>query len=167
MSFLIRRSLLSPSPIQRTPNISSDFTPTSEVSSTFGKANHSRTPQNGRESEEHEGSRKRTFSLFQARDLPVQNLEDKFSCHSEAAPKDSILAKKLRKNDNENKILEYVDAFEDDQFYDAIDLDAVEEQAAKLLRQRSEYPLQEQTSNLESMPPNFTVIGSPSFDLGI
>lgn len=114
-------------------------------------------------------SRKRKFSLCQARGLPVQNLEDKFSCHSR---KDSILeieTEKHRKNEYESKILEYnkKDAFEDDQFYDAIDLDAVEEQAAKLLRLRSEYSLQEQTSNLESMPPNFNVTGSPSFDLGI
>ncbi|KAL3503905.1 hypothetical protein ACH5RR_033746 [Cinchona calisaya] len=126
--------------------------------------------------EEHESkmeNRKRKLSFCQPCYIPIHNLEREFLFHSVPSGKDSILHEQVEeiqensKKLQENDFPENGDIFDDDQFYDAIDLDAVEEQAAKLLGYKSECSMQKQVPIPEPVPVNPAVLGSPSFDLGI
>ncbi|KAK6116697.1 hypothetical protein DH2020_049579 [Rehmannia glutinosa] len=173
MIAIYRRSLLSQSPFQRLPT---KFSPDSVVQSSrmdgsgsSSGAKHDDTPQTGLQStarisqfacdeipseivETTLDSRKRKLSFYQAQSVPMVNLDKEFSVLSEAA----------RGNFAENG-----DIFEDDQFYEGIDLDAVEEEAAKLLRQKTECSTQKTATLSEPIRPNLGVMGSPSFDLGV
>lgn len=141
--------------------------------------NHSlRTPQNGLESASRIASeavpstsnrdpianessriidtRKRKLSFYQAGCVPVQNLEQKFSLHSESTSKNPA-----------EKIETSVDVFDDDGFYASIDLDAVEEEATKLLRYKSQLSMDNKMAIPNEIPQNRCVLDAPSFDLGI
>ncbi|KAG7985254.1 hypothetical protein I3843_03G016000 [Carya illinoinensis] len=186
MMAIYRRSLLSQSPMERQHNHFATFSPISvapmsrigENGSSSGKTLCSlRMPQTdsaiqlaGRNSESFQTSRissqvpcttivtikedqemetrKRKLSLYQSESTPTINLETEFLLQSEAAGRESL---HCDTNGDANK-----DAFYDDQFYEDLDLDAVEAQATLLLKQKSELP----------HPKNPTP-GSPSFDLGI
>ncbi|KAG6719586.1 hypothetical protein I3842_03G013800 [Carya illinoinensis] len=186
MMAIYRRSLLSQSPMERQHNHFATFSPISvapmsrigENGSSSAKTLCSlRMPQTdsaiqlaGRNSESFQTSRissqvpcttivtikgdqemetrKRKLSLYQSESTPTINLETQFLLQSEAAGRESL---HCDTNGDANK-----DAFYDDQFYEDLDLDAVEAQATLLLKQKSELP----------HPKNPTP-GSPSFDLGI
>ncbi|KAK1403680.1 ATP-dependent DNA helicase mph1 [Heracleum sosnowskyi] len=103
------------------------------------------------------GSRKRKLSSCQVEPLPVQNLEGKFLLQSEAQ------AKGQSHPDCMNRDNPVTTEFDDDKFYDGIDLDALEEQATIYLRSKSNLSTQNQMKNPE--PQNHAAL--PSFDLGI
>ncbi|XP_018841125.2 DEAD-box ATP-dependent RNA helicase FANCM isoform X2 [Juglans regia] len=94
-------------------------------------------------------TRKRKLSLYQSESTPTINLETEFLLQSEAAGRESL--QHCDTNEDASK-----DAFYDDQFYEDLDLDAVEAQATLLLKQKSELP-----------HPKNPIPSSPSFDLGI
>ncbi|KAL0314142.1 UNVERIFIED_CONTAM: hypothetical protein Sangu_2258600 [Sesamum angustifolium] len=104
-------------------------------------------------------SRKRKLSFYQAQSVPTVNLDKEFSLISEAPGKNSAVQIQAEKTE-ENR-----DIFEDDQFYEGIDLDAVEEEAAKLLRYKTDCSTQ-QTANVSEPIQQSWGSSSPSFDLG-
>lgn len=128
----------------------------------IGSQNHSlQTPQIGLDTSENESkteNQKRKLSFKQAQSIPMVNLENEFLLHSEAAQNNSPSRARTEEN---------LDIFEDDQFFEDIDLDALEEQATKLLRYKSECSMQNQVRTSEPMAQNLDFPGSPSFDLGI
>ncbi|KAM7507593.1 hypothetical protein LguiA_018046 [Lonicera macranthoides] len=186
MMAIYRRSLLTQSPMDTLPSFSTDGTPSDSVGpktrtneSGSSSANHSlQTPQNGLESASRIASesmpstsnrdpianessriidtRKRKLSFYQVECIPVQNLEQRFSLHSESTSK----------NPSE-KIEASVDVFDDDGFYASIDLDAVEEEATKLLRHKSQLSMDNKTVIPNEITQNRCVLDAPSFDLGI
>lgn len=99
-------------------------------------------------SHEHEsvtGNRKRKSILYEAGCLPIHNLESEFSVHSKTPRQDSIMQVQVDRATetissmfDEPKALENGNMFDEDSFFDAIDLDEVEEQASRLLRSKSE-----------------------------
>ncbi|KAK9270011.1 hypothetical protein L1049_025584 [Liquidambar formosana] len=106
-------------------------------------------------------SRKRKLSFYQVGSVPAINLEREFSFQSEATGNESSMqgqAKKIEANG---------DVFYDDQFYEGLDLDAVEAQATMLLRYKSESSIQRPEIIPEPARQNLCLLGSPSFDLGI
>ncbi|KAA8546304.1 hypothetical protein F0562_002957 [Nyssa sinensis] len=106
-------------------------------------------------------SRKRKLSFYQLGTVPAINLERELLFHSKAGGKESSLQGQVEKIEANG------DVFDDDKFYEGLDLDAVEEQAAELLRYKSELSMQKTTIIPEPTPQNHGVLGSPSFDLGI
>ncbi|XP_019245999.1 PREDICTED: uncharacterized protein LOC109225698 [Nicotiana attenuata] len=104
-------------------------------------------------------SRKRKLSYYQATSLPVVNLHDEFSLHSKAVGVNSHLLEEAAKN-------EVGDPFDDDQFFQSIDLDAMEAEAARILRNKSQSLVR---NTVNSIPITQIPDGgnSPSFDLGI
>lgn len=108
--------------------------------------------------ESNNGSRKRKLSFYQAETLPIQNLEQEFLLQSEAAGKALAQCDQIEKSD---KIR---DDFDDDQFFEGIDLDAVEEEATKYLKNKFQQPVQNHTKIPE--PQNPAVLDCPTFDLG-
>ncbi|XP_073148428.1 DEAD-box ATP-dependent RNA helicase FANCM isoform X2 [Henckelia pumila] len=180
MMAIYRRSLLSQSPFQRIPNGSTDFSPDSMFqSSTMNESgsssatNHDKTTQTGLEStaknsrfvstkidnECRPDIRKRKLSFFQAQSVPMVNLDDKFSLLSKATAKTSSPLLEIRNMEEKRDVFE-----DDDQFYEGIDLDAVEEEASKLLR---DCCVRNTAMTNEAIPLNLGIPGSPSFDLGV
>ncbi|KAJ9167176.1 hypothetical protein P3X46_021846 [Hevea brasiliensis] len=106
-------------------------------------------------------SRKRKLSFCQPGSIPVINLEQKFCLQSDAGRKETFqqgLAENLDAN---------AEVFHDDQFFENLDLDAVEAQATLLLKHRSKLSVQKQDVAPKSDAQNFDLQSSPSFDLGI
>ncbi|KAL3845636.1 hypothetical protein ACJIZ3_003039 [Penstemon smallii] len=189
MMAIYRRSLLSQSPFQRLPDFSTNFSPNSVVQSSRldGSGSSSRTkdnqtPQTGLESTarnsqlpldrisselaENENkleSRKRKLSFHQAQSVPMINLDKEFLLLAEAAVENTSMQIQVEKMEENRDVFED----EDDQFYEGIDLDAVEEEAAKLLRLKSECSSQKTATASDTIQPNFEIPGSPSFDLGV
>lgn len=185
-----RRSLLTQSPMEQWSKASSHHSPDSMVPrsitnvtmSSSGTTYHP-TPQAGLEStsrhleptpyattacslEEKESkieSRKRKFSSCETSPLPARNLENEFLFQPEAGGgRSSPLPVQEHKNEDVNLFDD-----DDDEFYQGIDLDAVEEEAAKILRHKSQSLVHKQASSI-SIPQNIDPISdSPSFDLGI
>lgn len=91
-------------------------------------------------------SRKRKLSHHHSR-YPAVNLEREFSLESEAAGRD------LQRIDANDDML-------DDQFFEGLDLDAMEAQATLLLKQKTEAPRPQE----QHLVPNLL---EPTFDLGI
>lgn len=106
-----------------------------------------------RENERKLESRKRKLGIYQGGSVPAINLERQFQL--EAASKESSLQHQAEKIETNG------DVFYDDQFYEGLDLDAVEAQATMLLRHKSELFTQKQD------PQSLDLFGSPTFDLGI
>nr|XP_009783652.1 PREDICTED: uncharacterized protein LOC104232208 isoform X2 [Nicotiana sylvestris] len=86
-------------------------------------------------------SRKRKLSYYQATSLPVVNLHDEFSRHSKAVGVNSHLLEEAAKN-------EVGDPFDDDQFFQSIDLDAMEAEAARILRNKSQSLVQNAVTSI-------------------
>ncbi|KAJ0087232.1 hypothetical protein Patl1_07766 [Pistacia atlantica] len=197
MVAIYRRSLLSQSPVVRQPNFSATYSPdcatpmtrTSDSRSSSGKTlpsvqtlqteskyqsayKNSESFQTNQERITLEASackpsdlnteneRKRKLSFYQLESIPAINLARKFSFQSEATGKEPC-----QEGHAENTEADTLD--DDDQFYEHLDLDAVEEQAALLLKQKSEFSLHDQETIPPSKLQNIGVQGSPSFDLGI
>lgn len=183
LNLYYRRSLLTQSPFQRLPNSISKSSPDSVVQ--ISRIDESRsssgtkcddTPQNcflstARNSQflsdeiptetvqSNLESRKRKLSFYQSHSVPMINLENEFSLFPEAACKNPSM--------HVERIEQIGDVFEDDQFYEGIDLDAVEEEATKLLRKKTECLTQKEAALSEPVQQNVKILGSPSFDLGI
>lgn len=103
--------------------------------------------------------RKRKLSFFQAQSVPMVNLADKFSLLSEATAITSSQLLEIQNMEEKRDVFE-----DDDQFYEGIDLDAVEEEASKQLRDCCARNI---AMTNEAIPLNLGVQGSPSFDLGV
>ncbi|XP_074273332.1 DEAD-box ATP-dependent RNA helicase FANCM isoform X2 [Silene latifolia] len=107
-------------------------------------------------------SRKRKQNPSGAYSLPVKNLEKEFSSHSAFSSKEN--------KPNEATVANGPDVswpgFSDDQFYEGIDLDELEAQAAKAISQRSGASMQNRKIS-EPSTENTMLVSGPSFDLGI
>ncbi|KAL8485930.1 hypothetical protein ACS0TY_028004 [Phlomoides rotata] len=184
MMAIYRRSLLTQSPFQRLPNFASKYSPDSVVQSSridesgsSSGAKRDDTPQNGflstaRNSqfpsdgvptetvESNLESRKRKLSFYQSHSVPMINLDKEFSLFPEAARENSSMQV------HAERIEEIGDVFDDDQFYEGIDLDAVEEEATKLLRKKTECSTQKGAALSEPVQQSVEILESPSFDLG-
>nr|GEU83199.1 DEAD-box ATP-dependent RNA helicase FANCM isoform X2 [Tanacetum cinerariifolium] len=90
-------------------------------------------------------NRKRKLSFLHGDPLPIRNLEAEVFNNPEASAKEPTWQ---------------MDAFDDDAFYEGIDLDALEEQAAKELKSKSEL------LNAKPKNQNLEFFDAPSFDLG-
>lgn len=108
-------------------------------------------------------SRKRKLSFHHAHSLPKLNLDREFSLLSGAAHGNSSVHVHV---ETVETMEENIDAFEDDQFYEGIDLDALEEEATKLLKQKAECSTQKITAASETNQQNLGFLDTPSFDLG-
>ncbi|KZV33093.1 Fanconi anemia group M protein [Dorcoceras hygrometricum] len=180
MMAIYRRSLLSQSPFQRIPNVSTDFSPASMVPSctmnetgSLSQTSHNRSTETGLEStaknlgyisaeldnERRPDGRKRKLSFFLAQSVPMVNLDNKFSLLS-----DSIAKTSSRSLEIQNMQEKIDDVFEDDEFYEGIDLDAVEEEASKQLR---ECCIRNIALTNDATTLNLGIQASPSFDLGV
>ncbi|KAI9201492.1 hypothetical protein LWI28_024242 [Acer negundo] len=189
MMAIYRRSLLSQSPVVRQPNFSATYSPdsaapmtkTSESRSSSAKTLYSiQTPQtpasvrinqdritseampcttteSTRENETNMENWKRKLNFFQSRSIPAINLEQQFAFQSDVSGRESCQQGQADEMDTNRDTVD-----DDDQFYEYLDFDAVEEQAASLLKQKSEF-----TKQKEDLTPNFGVNDSPSFDLGV
>ncbi|GFP81410.1 fanconi anemia group m protein homolog [Phtheirospermum japonicum] len=148
-----------------------------DESATSSGPKHDETPQTGLQStdrisqfacDENESgldSRKRKLSYYQVQSVPMVNLDKEFSTMSETAGEKGKSCMQIQQVE---KKMESIDIFDDDQFFEGIDLDAVEEEAAKLFRQKSECSARGITTLSESVQQNICFIDSaPSFDLGI
>ncbi|CAK7344907.1 unnamed protein product [Dovyalis caffra] len=102
------------------------------------------TSDSQRENETKSETRKRKLSFRQSSSIPILNLEREFSSQSEVQEKASFQQHLADKTDANG------DIFYDDQFFATLDLDAVEEQATLLLKQRSELSVQKQDVILKS-----------------
>lgn len=99
-------------------------------------------------------TRKRKLSHCPSTSLPAINLEKEFELQFEAA------SRSLQDGEaNENML-------SDDIFFEGLDLDAIEAQAALLLKQKSEASAQKPEIIHQTHPEKATFC-SPSFDLGI
>ncbi|GLT75317.1 hypothetical protein SLA2020_470510 [Shorea laevis] len=130
----------------------------------FSEPNPSRSNDISIENEREVASRKRRLSPFQAGSLPAINLEREFSLQSEAAgdgAKESVPASHQIPSGN---IIANEDEFDDDQFFESIDFDAIEAEATSLFKSKSESSVQKQEMISPSNPQN---LASPSFDLGM
>ncbi|KAL6492806.1 hypothetical protein OROGR_032565 [Orobanche gracilis] len=179
MMAIYRRSLLSQSPFQRLPT---EFSPDSAVESrrmdgsvSTSGSKHVDTPQTGLQSTDRISrlscdedtitvdSRKRKLSYYQAQSVPMVNLDKEFSSIAETAGENSSM--QIQQVERAEKNIDNI--FEDDRFYEGLDLDAIEEEATKLLRQKSECSTLKKTTLSEPVQHIFGVMDSPSFDLGI
>ncbi|KAL1542826.1 hypothetical protein AAHA92_19865 [Salvia divinorum] len=181
MMAIYRRSLLSQSPFPRPPSFPTNHSPDSVVQSSKMDGSGSSTgtgrddaPQAGIEStarnnkdtcngvptemlESRTDSRKRKLSLHQAHSLPMLNLDREFSLLSAAAHENSTAHETME---------ETVDIFEDDDFYEGIDLDALEEEATKLFKKKTECSTEKIVGSSEIKEQNLGIFDAPSFDLG-
>ncbi|XP_057504285.1 DEAD-box ATP-dependent RNA helicase FANCM isoform X2 [Actinidia eriantha] len=194
MMAIYRHSLLSQSPMESTDFSPSSVAPKTRIRESrilSGMTNHSlQTPQSGSESagtlkfeksisnevmpsttngiptssetENKMRSLKRKLSFYQVGSVPAINLDQEFLLHSEAAGRETSFQDQVP-NIGPNGV-----AFDDDDlFYEGLDLDAVEEQAVKLLGYKSELSEHKIVAIPDPSPPLLDVLGSPSFDLGI
>jgi len=92
--------------------------------------------------------------------LPARNLEEDFSLHSGMLSKEQPLPVEANGNGP------CCASLTDDQFFEGLDLDALEEEATKLLSQRTRSSLPSKRIS-EPSPQNAASFSSPSFDLGI
>lgn len=105
-------------------------------------------------------SRQTEMDSTRAFTLPVKNLEKDFSLHSGLLSKEQPLPVEANGNDSCCATLS------DDQFFEGLDLDALEAEATKLLSQRTRSSVPSKRIS-EPSPKNAAFFGSPSFDLGI
>ncbi|KAK0577324.1 hypothetical protein LWI29_031299 [Acer saccharum] len=185
MMAIYRRSLLSQSPVVRQPNFSAIYSPDSVAPMTSGSSSAKtlysiQTPQtpasvrinqerisleampctttdSTRENEMNMENWKRKLNFFQSRSIPAINLEQQFAFQSDVSGRESCQQGQAGEMDTNRDTVD-----DDDQFYEYLDFDAVEEHAASLLKQKSEFTKQKQDLTL-----NFGVKDSPSFDLGV
>lgn len=103
---------------------------------------------------------KRKMNSSRAHTLPAKNLEKEFCSIS------TVSRKEPPSSDQDNGIEAGCNSFFDDQFYEGLDLDELEAQAAKLLSQRTGPSVQRRKIS-EPSPQDTTIFSSPTFDLGI
>lgn len=176
MMAIYRRSLLSQSPLERlpecptncSPNSMASITKSSETESSSGKTTFFlQTPQNERilsevvpcstiraiaEAESRiERSRKRKLMFYQVKSLPAVNLEQEFF-HMDVQ--------------NHCEVEATGDVFNDDEFYEGLDLDAMEAQATMLLQSKSDLSVKKTDTVSGKTMPVLDLSGSPSFNLG-
>ncbi|KAJ8774205.1 hypothetical protein K2173_009636 [Erythroxylum novogranatense] len=106
-------------------------------------------------------TRKRKFTNCQSGSIPATNLDHEFSLLLNAT------GTKILNEDAVNKSDADIEMFSDDQFFESLDLDAVEAQATSLLKHRSETSVQKSDIILKEKPESTDLENSPSFDLGI
>ncbi|XP_021748294.1 DEAD-box ATP-dependent RNA helicase FANCM-like isoform X2 [Chenopodium quinoa] len=105
-------------------------------------------------------SSKRKMISNRAFTLPAKNLEKEFCSDSALPSKEAPLPYQCNGIDAECASLL------DDQFYEGLDLDELEAQAAKLLSQRTGSSVQRRKIS-EPLPQDSALVNPPSFDLGI
>lgn len=98
-----------------------------------------------------ERSRKRKLMFYQVKSLPAVNLEQEFF-HTDVQ--------------NQGKVEATGDVFNDDDFYESLDLDAMEAQATMLLQSKSDLSVKKTDTVSGKTMPVLNLLGSPSFDLG-
>lgn len=109
-------------------------------------------------------SRKRKLSFNNACSTPARNLRSNNNVHSEQSPKDMNPGIRSRQV--------YNDLYCDDEFYQSLDLDAVEAQATELLRYTSRLRIGETPAAVIDVPSGINQdshvdqFSYPSFDLG-
>ncbi|CAJ1978219.1 unnamed protein product [Sphenostylis stenocarpa] len=97
-------------------------------------------------------SRKRRLAFYHSEHFLNMNLEQEFSLQSKKEAVD---------------VNATTDVLCDDQFYNELDLDELEEQATLLLKRKLDLSIQKQDTPPQSHSPNLDIFSSPSFDLGI
>lgn len=97
-------------------------------------------------------SRKRRLSFYHSEHFPSMNLEQEFALQSKKEVGDVDAT---------------TDVLCDDQFYNELDLDELEEKATSLLKRKLNLSVQKQDTVSQSHSPNRDIFRSPSFDLGI
>ncbi|XP_049344949.1 DEAD-box ATP-dependent RNA helicase FANCM [Solanum verrucosum] len=117
------------------------------------------TTRSSRENNGNLESRKRKLSYYQATSLPVINLQNEFSRHATAAGENLHLLEEAAEN-------VVGDPFDDDLFFQSIDFDAVEEEATRMLRNKSQSLVQNTVTSIPITQISDGV-NAPSFDLGI
>ncbi|URD88707.1 HELICc [Musa troglodytarum] len=112
-----------------------------------------------RESSSKLESRKRKLSFHNACSVPARNCQLEGTVHAEPSGKEfSHYQPGGAGIDN--------DVFCDDEFYQSIDLDAVEAQATELLRYKSSLHVDEPPATDLNIPAGINEVDHPSFDLG-
>ncbi|VFQ86017.1 unnamed protein product [Cuscuta campestris] len=188
MMAIYRRSLLTQSPMELLPNACSYLSPDSlatrsvkaVTTSSSGTMDH-RTPQTGLESTTRKseavpyattsacplgengsktGSQKRKFSSCETSPLPARNLESDFLQQNGAGGSHSPLPVQEHNKIENGNLLD-----DDDEFFQGIDLDAIEE-ATKMLRHRPQSVSVHNQPISIPVPQNIGISNSPSFDLG-
>ncbi|KAF2317439.1 hypothetical protein GH714_022286 [Hevea brasiliensis] len=162
MMAVYRRSLLTQSPIERESN--SYITSTPDCGNSVSRRNESKS------------SSVKTLCSFQtpqpdsANDSARRDTDSFRTTERMSAAMPSI-TDAGRKETFQQGPAENLDAnaevFHDDQFFEDLDLDAVEAQATLLLKHRSKLSVQKQDVAPKSDAQNFDLQSSPSFDLGI
>ncbi|KAK6775748.1 hypothetical protein RDI58_026749 [Solanum bulbocastanum] len=117
------------------------------------------TTRSSRENNGNFESRKRKLSYYQATSLPVINLQNEFSRHATAAGENLHLLEEAAGN-------VVGDPFDDDLFFQSIDFDAVEEEATRMLKNKSQSLVQNTVTSIPITQISDGV-NAPSFDLGI
>ncbi|URD88705.1 HELICc [Musa troglodytarum] len=113
-----------------------------------------------RESSSKLESRKRKLSFHNACSVPARNCQLEGTVHAEPSGKEfSHYQPGGAGIDN--------DVFCDDEFYQSIDLDAVEAQATELLRYKSSLHVDEPPATDLNIPAGINEVDHPSFDLGL
>lgn len=113
-----------------------------------------------RESSSKLESRKRKLSFHNACSVPARNFQLESTVHSEPSSKEfSHYQPGSTGIDN--------DVFCDDEFYQSIDLDAVEAQATELLRYKSRLHVDKPPATVLNIPAGINEVNHPSFDLGL
>uniref|UniRef100_A0A803M4Z6 Fanconi anemia group M protein n=1 Tax=Chenopodium quinoa TaxID=63459 RepID=A0A803M4Z6_CHEQI len=105
-------------------------------------------------------SLKRKMISNRAFTLPAKNLEKEFCSDSALPSREAPLSYQC------NGFDAGCASFLDDQFYEGLDLDELEAQAAKLLSQRTGSSVQRRKIS-EPLPQDSALVNPPSFDLGI
>uniref|UniRef100_A0A2N9HDI2 Helicase ATP-binding domain-containing protein n=1 Tax=Fagus sylvatica TaxID=28930 RepID=A0A2N9HDI2_FAGSY len=155
MMAIYRRSLLSQSPMHRLPNCSATLSPDSLAPMARISGSGSGSPQ------ANPCTLSRLLQLnLQIEYVPPINLEPEFLLQSDTAGRDSFQHHDANGDANE-------DAFDDDQFYEGLDLDAMEAQATLLFKQKSELSIKKQEIIPQLSAQNPSLLSSPSFDLGL
>ncbi|VFQ71599.1 unnamed protein product [Cuscuta campestris] len=189
MMAIYRRSLLTQSPMELLPKACSYLSPDSlatrsvkaVTTSSSGTMDH-RTPQTGlgsttRKSEvvpyattsacplgenrSKTGSQKRKFSSCETSPLPARNLESDFLQQNGAGGSHSPLPVQEHNKIENGNLLD-----DDDEFFKGIDLDAIEEEAAKMLQHKPQSVSVHNQPISIPVPQNVGISDSPSFDLG-
>ncbi|VFQ90429.1 unnamed protein product [Cuscuta campestris] len=188
MMAIYRRSLLTQSPMELLPKACSYLSPDSlatrsvkaVTTSSSGTMDH-RTPQTGLESTTRKsevvpygttsacplgengsktGSQKRKFSSCETSPLPARDLASDFLQQNGAGGSHSPLPVQ------EHNKIENGNLLDDDEFFQGIDLDVIEEEAARMLRHKPQSVSVHNQPISIPVPQNVGISDSPSFDLG-
>ncbi|XP_064995810.1 DEAD-box ATP-dependent RNA helicase FANCM-like isoform X2 [Musa acuminata AAA Group] len=113
-----------------------------------------------RESSSKLESRKRKLSFHNACSVPARNFQLESTVHSEPLGKEFSHYQPGSTGIGN-------DVFCDDEFYQSIDLDAVEAQATELLRYKTRLHVDKPPATVLNIPAEINEVNHPSFDLGL